>query len=123
LEAVYCRQALQMALDGLKHPEDVRNLIHHSDRGCQYCSYEYVAMLKERGALVSMTESGDPLENAVAERINGVIKSEWLNVLEIPSRAGACANRSSAQTVEMRGETTGGICASPFDRRRITQRC
>ena len=92
LEAVYCRKALQMALDGLTHPEDARNLIHHSDRGCQYCSYEYVAMLKERGAFISMTESGDPLENAVAERINGIIKSEWLNVSEIPSRA-ACRER------------------------------
>jgi transposase InsO family protein len=92
LEAVYCRQALQMALDGLKQPEDARNLIHHSDRGCQYCSYEYVAMLKERGAFISMTESGDPLENAVAERINGIIKSEWLNVSAIPSRA-ACRER------------------------------
>ena len=83
LEAVYCRKALQMALDGLKQPEDARNLIHHSDRGCQYCSYDYVAMLKERGVFISMTESGDPRDNAIAERVNGTVKNEYLYPLQV----------------------------------------
>lgn len=52
-------------------------LIHHSDRGCQYCSAAYVHELKKRKIAISMTLSGDPLENAIAERTNG-IKTEWL---------------------------------------------
>lgn len=83
LQTVYCQRALQMALETLQHPEDSEGLIHHSDRGCQYCSYGYVNSLKSRGIQISMTESGDPLENAVAERVNGIIKSEWLYGVEI----------------------------------------
>ena len=78
LQTVHCQAALQMALQTLPYPEDSKGLIHHSDRGCQYCSYSYVNDLKSRGIQISMTESGDPLENAVAERVNGIIKSEWL---------------------------------------------
>ena len=44
------------------------HLIHHSDRGCQYCSNEYVSELKKHHVSISMTQSGDPLENAIAER-------------------------------------------------------
>jgi len=54
------------------------NLIHHSDRGCQYASNEYVSILKRYGIRISMTESGDPKENAQAERINGTMKNELL---------------------------------------------
>ena len=57
--------------------EDVR-LIHHSDRGCQYASTKYVAVLKEHGIQISMTESGDPKDNAQAERINNTMKNELL---------------------------------------------
>lgn len=53
--------------------------IHHSDRGCQYCSFEYVNTLIHRGLQISMTQSGDPLENAIAERVNGIIKEEFLS--------------------------------------------
>jgi transposase InsO family protein len=68
--------ALKMALSGLKgkHPE----LIHHSDRGSQYCCGSYVNMLTGRQIQISMTQSGNPLENAIAERINGILKTEWL---------------------------------------------
>lgn len=68
--------ALDMALEGL--PRDA-SLIHHSDRGIQYCSYVYTARLKSRGIRISMTQSGDPKENAVAERVNGILKQEWIN--------------------------------------------
>ncbi len=68
-------KALKMALRTL--PPDA-NLIHHSDRGVQYCSNEYVSILLKHNVLISMTESGDPLENAIAERINGILKSEWI---------------------------------------------
>ena len=63
-----------------------KQLIHHSDRGCQYCSNEYVAELKRRGGSISMTQSGDPLENAVAERANGILKVEWLYKMAIATR-------------------------------------
>ena len=62
-----------------------RSLIHHSDRGSQYCSAAYVKELEKRNVLISMTESGDPLENAIAERVNGILKSEWLNKRQLKS--------------------------------------
>lgn len=53
--------------------------MHHSDRGVQYCSKAYVELLQSHGIQISMTENGDPKENAVAERVNGILKEEWLN--------------------------------------------
>lgn len=67
--------ALRMAL---KQRKDDKLLIHHSDRGCQYASYKYIALLKKHDILPSMTENSDPKDNAVAERINGIIKNEFL---------------------------------------------
>ena len=87
LQAVYCLEALHMALDGLADPQAAKGLIHHSDRGCQYCCYDYVGLLKSRDIQISMTESGDPLENAVAERINGILKNEWLYAQVIKTQA------------------------------------
>jgi transposase InsO family protein len=77
LETIESIQALNMALSTLKNTTGL-NLIHHSDRGLQYCSNAYVALLKKRNIQISMTESGDPLDNAIAERINGIIKEEYL---------------------------------------------
>lgn len=80
LENVGCIQALKMALSGLiKEPESHFKLMHHSDRGIQYCSSEYVQLLKSNDIEISMTENGDPLENAIAERVNGILKEEYLN--------------------------------------------
>ena len=56
----------------------LQGLIHHSDRGSQYCSKEYVSLLQKNGIRVSMTENGDPYENSIAERMNGILKTEWL---------------------------------------------
>jgi len=67
--------ALEAALKNRKYKND---LIHHSDRGLQYCSAEYVEMLKKNNIKISMTENGDPYENAIAERINGILKYEFL---------------------------------------------
>lgn len=53
-------------------------LIHHSDRGSQYCCAEYINMLEHYRIRISMTEKGDPYENAIAERINGILKGEFL---------------------------------------------
>lgn len=77
LEAVASVKALGMALSGLKQP--VERLIHHSDRGMQYCSSDYVKILQDHDIQISMTENGDPLEKAIAERINGIIKDEYLD--------------------------------------------
>lgn len=52
-------------------------LIHHSDRGVQYCCAEYVEELKAKKIRISMTENGDPYENALAERVNGILKDEF----------------------------------------------
>jgi len=65
--------------------ETASRLIHHSDRGSQYCSAAYVKELKAHNIMISMTQSGDPLENAIAERANGIIKTEWLYKMSIPS--------------------------------------
>jgi len=54
-------------------------VIHHSDRGIQYCSSEYVTLLQNNHAMISMTQSGDPLENALAERVNGILKTELIS--------------------------------------------
>ncbi|MCS6935931.1 MAG: IS3 family transposase [Chitinophagales bacterium] len=83
LEAVECLKALKMALrsfKGLACP-----LIHHSDRGLQYCSSDYVGLLNKYQINISMTESGDPLENPVAERVNGIIKEEYLEPAQVKS--------------------------------------
>jgi putative transposase len=81
LEAIASIEALKMALGALKEP--LIYLIHHSDRGIQYCSSEYVKLLQDYGIPISMTENGDPLENAIAERINGIIKEEYLNCYQV----------------------------------------
>ena len=68
--------ALKMALKQRKHK--TLSLIHHSDRGLQYCANEYQKELNRNRVLCSMTQNSDPYENAVAERINGVLKQEFL---------------------------------------------
>ena len=75
LSANGCCQALTMALKG---NQNITNLIHHSDRGVQYCSDLYVSILGDHQIKISMTENGDPLENALAERMNGILKDELL---------------------------------------------
>ena len=69
-------RALQMAVGNRLYPE--KPLIHHSDRGLQYCSYKYQEKLAGSRIQPSMTESRDPYANAVAERMNGILKQEFL---------------------------------------------
>ena len=78
-------KALRMALAEYGG-DGVAGLIHHSDRGCQYCCQEYVNELKSYGIRISMTDNGDPYENAVAERVNGILKTEWLYHMHLTSR-------------------------------------
>ena len=86
LETVETIQALKMALSGFsKEPESHFQLIHHSDRGVQYCSHDYVKLLQDYHIKISMTENGDPLENAIAERLNGILKDEYLTDIPVKS--------------------------------------
>ena len=68
--------ALKMAVKSRKDKE--LGLIHHSDRGLQYCADDYQYMLTKNNIKCSMTNNGDPYENAVAERINGILKQEFM---------------------------------------------
>ena len=76
LEAEGCLQALEMAINGRQNKSGLAP-IHHSDRGIQYCSAKYVEMLMDAKMPISMTQSGSPYENALAERVNGIIKNEF----------------------------------------------
>jgi transposase InsO family protein len=68
-------RALRNALSGVT---DGCALIHHSDRGLQYCSLEYTNELLSKNARISMSEAGNPYENAIAERVNGILKDEFM---------------------------------------------
>ena len=68
-------RALEIATANRKYKENT--LIHHSDRGMQYCSNEYQKLLKQNAIKPSMTEKYDPYENAIAERVNGILKQEF----------------------------------------------
>lgn len=81
MEAEHTLNALYMAISQL--PADVKEIIHHSDRGIQYCSYKYVKCLEKHDIKISMTENGDPYENAIAERVNGILKTEWLYDMDL----------------------------------------
>lgn len=72
LRSLY-RAICQVDDDGLK------GLVHHSDRGCQYRSAQYVDTLSCKGIKTSMTQDGSPYDNASAERVNGILKQEWLD--------------------------------------------
>lgn len=85
LSAAGCIGALKMAL--LTRSTPFLTLVHHSDRGSQYCSKPYVDILKTEKMAISMTQTGSPYDNAIAERINGILKSEF----EIERNTGSMA--------------------------------
>ncbi len=95
LETEQVLKALAMALEGLK---GAARPIHHSDRGCQYASHAYVLAAQQAGLVMSMTEKNHSAENALAERVNGILKQEyWLD-----------ANFENGQ--QARQATAHGIC-------------
>ena len=69
-----CIEALKMALG---NQCTTNALIHHSDRGVQYCSYDYIDILRKHKIPVSMTNAGEGYENQIAERVNGILKTEF----------------------------------------------
>jgi len=76
LNALGATDAIQQAIKNRKYPNS--SLIHHSDRGLQYCCNEYQQVLNDHHIACSMTESYDPYQNAIAERINGILKHEFI---------------------------------------------
>jgi len=80
LSAEGCIRALKMAL---KDNPVLGRLIHHSDRGSQYCCSDYVKILNDNFIKISMTQNGDPRENAIAERVNGILKDELLEKIHL----------------------------------------
>jgi putative transposase len=79
-------RALKMTI--IQSPETA-GAIHHSDRGIQYCSKEYVNLLRAQGMEISMTEENHCYENAIAERVNGILKEEFLLNEEFADKQGA----------------------------------
>lgn len=78
LEATGCLKALSMAISQRQSAApSASSLIHHSDRGVQYCCAEYIELLMKENISISMTQNGSPYENALAERINGILKHEF----------------------------------------------
>lgn len=75
LRTISAIKALRMAIGHRRYPD--RSLIHHSDRGLQYCNPAYIAVLEQNGIQPSMTTKYDPYENAIAERVNGILKTEY----------------------------------------------
>ena len=90
LMAVNTIEALNQAIAQTGNA-DLSKLVHHSDRGSQYCCNAYVARLNEIHASICMTEDYKPTDNAIAERVNGIIKQEWLYRMKRP------ANRQEAE--------------------------
>jgi putative transposase len=90
-------KALEMAVNNRQYP--TQPLIHHSDRGLQYCSSDYITKLKELNITVSMTQNGDPYENAIAERINGILKYEFLMIDGFNNHSTACTG--IAESIEI----------------------
>lgn len=76
LDSCHAVNSLQDAIKNACKP--LSGLIHHSDRGIQYCCKEYTDLLNKHSIAISMTENGDPLENPIAERVNGILKDEYL---------------------------------------------
>lgn len=96
MESADALEALAKAVRDLPREQQP---IHHSDRGCQYCSHEYVEELKKRGLEISMTEDNHCYENAHAERVNGILKREYALGRVLPSLE--AARKAADQAVEL----------------------
>jgi transposase InsO family protein len=87
LETINTMRALQMAIEAsMAEGKSLEGLIHHSDQGIQYCSSQYINLLKKQGIQISMSDKGEPLQNPIAERVNGIIKYEYLFFKNLDNR-------------------------------------
>jgi len=96
LETRSVLKALAMALRGLKPSE---RPIHHSDRGCQYASHAYVQVAQQAGLRMSMTENHHSAENALAERMNGILKQEYH--LDAEFESGRAARQATVEGIHL----------------------
>jgi transposase InsO family protein len=99
LELKGCMKAFDMACSNRKH---LQGTIHHSDRGIQYCSNTYVNLLRQKEILISMAEAGNCYENAIAERVNGILKNEFN--LDIEFKSIEQAKQASDQAIKTYNE-------------------
>ena len=99
LELKGCIKAFEMACNNRK---SMHGTIHHSDRGIQYCSNAYVNLLQQKDILISMAEAGNCYENAIAERVNGILKDEFN--LDAEFKSIEQARQSSAQAIKTYNE-------------------
>ncbi len=76
LKAQGCIIALNKAIAELSTEKEKRKLTHHSDRGIQYCCQSYITILQNNNINISMTQTGSPYDNAIAERVNGILKQQ-----------------------------------------------
>jgi putative transposase len=97
MKTALVKDALTMALNNCEHNRE--SIIDHSDRGIQYCCPDYSEFAESKGMILSTTEKSDPYENAVAERINGILKYEFGLIKTIPSID--IANKMLKQAVEI----------------------
>ena len=77
-DSLCVQEALKALRMALREQDPEKELIHHSDRGIQYCAYDYTNRLKDAGVQISMTEKDHVYENATAERVNGILKTEFM---------------------------------------------
>lgn len=97
MKVAMVKDALTMALNNCEHNRE--SIIHHSDRGIQYCCPDYSEFAESKGMILSTTEKYDPYENAVAERINGILKYEFGLIKTIPSLS--IANKMLKEAVQI----------------------
>ena len=101
LKAESAVKALKMALKQIAATD---GCIHHSDKGIQYCCHEYTGLLKKNNMLISMTENGDPLENAIAERVNRTIKEEFTDEKTLSFQSSVKAKRDIPKFIRFYNE-------------------
>ena len=131
LATTYPLEALKMALKRIDEKKDI-HLIHHSDRGCQYASSEYIKLLNDNHILISMTESGDPKDNAQAERINNTMKNELLrgmrftNIDEVIAAVARAVdfynNERPHMSIDMMTPATAAFCEGEIKKRWVSLR-
>lgn len=131
LATTYPLEALKMALKRIDGKTDI-NLIHHSDRGCQYASSEYIKLLNDNHILISMTESGEPKDNAQAERINNTMKNELLKGMRFTNIDDVIAavaravdfynNERPHMSIDMMTPATAAFCEGEIKKRWVSLR-
>ena len=131
LETTYPLEALKIALRRIDGKNDI-TLIHHSDRGCQYASSDYIKLLNDNHIQISMTESGDPKDNAQAERINNTMKNELLKdmrftcieevVLAVARAVDFYNNERPHMSIDMMTPAMAALCVGEIQKRWISYR-